>query len=887
MPIPPRNSDASTDLGPDSHDSHGLLSPIAYDDDAASLHSAHSGRSARSDQDSDSSDDELQIRARNSSELRLHDQLVLHEEEELETLVQHQRRKQNRRPSALAPLTKPLAGLFRNTTDARSSSSLSLASSSASAIDPASEKRTMRRARRQRKKNRLLENAVHGEDGELMYEMEEGGFKDGSSTASSSDHDDREDLLQRRMARGKALRASDKRSRCLAIGAVVAVAVLAVGIFIWSQSSANSLHPTLKIDSKKLVSNGTALFAPTTIIVSLDGFRADFLQRGLTPRLKKFIKEGVSPKYMNPSFPSVTFPNHYTLATGLYPEAHGIVGNTFWDPELKEEFYYTDPERSLNPKWWDGEPFWVTAEKAGIRTGVHMWPGSEAHIGGIEPSFLDKFNGDEPLDNKVARVLEFLDKPGAEAPDVPLNETRAQLIAFYVPNVDADGHKYGPNSTEIRSTISDVDMMLDKLFHGLEQRNLTDIVNIIVVSDHGMATTDTLRVLQLDDLVDLSKVAHQDGWPLVGLRLHDEAADLQSMYEALRARAIETDPPAFDVYLRDGDMPERYHFTRNPRIAPLWLVPRTGWAIATRDEFDVAAAVEKGVQFEPRGLHGYDNENPLMRAIFVARGPAFPHPGNSEVAVFQNTEVYNLVCRSVGLTPMPNNATLQFPLQVLGSHAKGNFADLDEDPEDSLQTSTPIAPAASSEATTFSKAESPSISTPTTPVSTEPIPVPDEPASTESAPTTSIILDAVPTSTIPAASSVDSTLAESTPSETPPSQTQSPQKGATDSISSFWNWITDKVNNLTGGNKDGGDDGEGNDEKADHDDSDDDHKDDDHKASNSIVEHIDDAIDWVSGKFNHLLNHGDSGDADGDVSKVDAETQTGNGADSADWDRSV
>ena len=218
---------------------------------------------------------------------------------------------------------------------------------------------------------------------------------------------------------------------------------------------------------------------------------------------------------MTPSFPSLTFPNHYTLATGLYPEAHGIVGNTFWDPDLQAEFYYTDPNRSLDPKWWGGEPFWVSAEKQGIRTAVHMWPGSEARIEDTFASIVDKYNGKEPLDNKVARILSFLDMPGKENSMTDDRHTRPQLIAAYVPNVDSDGHKYGPNSTEIRSTIQSVDAMLDELFRGLEDRNLTDIVNVIIVSDHGMATTDTSRLLQLEDLIDTSKIEHTDGWAVV------------------------------------------------------------------------------------------------------------------------------------------------------------------------------------------------------------------------------------------------------------------------------------------------------------------------------------------------------------------------------------
>jgi predicted AlkP superfamily pyrophosphatase or phosphodiesterase len=198
--------------------------------------------------------------------------------------------------------------------------------------------------------------------------------------------------------------------------------------------------------------------------------------------------------------------------------------------------------------------------------------------------------------------------------------------------VDADGHKYGPNSTEIRQTISNVDTMLGEILYGLQERNLTDIVNVVVVSDHGMATTDVDRLIQLEDLVNPGELEHIDGWPLYGLRPKNPD-DLDRLYQQLLGKA--KDNPNIEVYLRDKDMPERYHFSQNPRIAPLWIVPKTGWAIVTKDEFDVEEGKRNGDIYHPRGLHGYDFEHPLMRAIFVARGPAFPHKAGSRVKPFR------------------------------------------------------------------------------------------------------------------------------------------------------------------------------------------------------------------------------------------------------------
>ncbi|KAL7925884.1 Phosphodiest domain-containing protein [Trichoderma austrokoningii] len=759
-------------------DNSSLLSAMAYDDDASSINSR--------DQDTDSEDDALQQRARNSRELLAHDRIVLMEEEELDQLVTKSRRKQElvRRGSALA-----LPNPFKNLVRKPSLGSISTGGSSSNenlvaekkGKGSSEDKKQKRRTRRETKRKRLLEEAQHGEDGELMYEMEEGGIKEGSSTGSSSESEEYDRQNLNAFANAKAQRGKGWR-RWLFIHTLIAIGFAILVLASWKLSKGRKSAKSSKV---VLASNGTALFAPTTIIISLDGFRADFLQRGITPRLNAFVKEGVSPKWMHPSFPSVTFPNHYTLATGLYPEAHGIVGNTFWDPELEEEFHYTDPARSLDPKWWGGEPFWVTAEKQGVRAAIHMWPGSEAHILSQEPAFVDKYNGKEELDNKVSRILGWLDMPGKESGSVASEEMRPQLIAAYVPNVDSLGHAYGPNSTEIRATIQKVDAMMDKIFQGLDERNLTDIVNVIVVSDHGMATTDTSRVLQLEDLIDTSKIEHTDGWPLYGLRPKNPD-DLQVLYDGLAEKAKSN--PNFDVYLRDVNMPERYHFSKNDRIAPLWIVPKTGWAIAAKEEFDVEEAKKKNLVYHPRGLHGYDHEHPLMRAIFIARGPAFPHPANSQVDVFQNTEVYNLLCDSLGLTPKPNNGTLRLPLKPIGTHESEDEPKIPEDPVTSYSL------ASTSTSTSSQAAKTKTIERPSVP----PKPTPSSSSSSSSS-SDSSSLQPHPTS---------SGAAAGMPTQKPQDQDQDqdqedPDSSPPDKLQGIWDWFSDKIDKvwhkITGG----------------------------------------------------------------------------------------
>ncbi|KAL1955923.1 hypothetical protein VTO42DRAFT_7996 [Malbranchea cinnamomea] len=621
--------------------SPSLLSPGGYDDDVASLRTF-------SDQDSDSEDDQILQGSRSTLELSRHDRTVLEEEDELEKLLTK---------------SSPAAGLKRIL-------GVGPESGSSVRIGKREKRKRLRRVQRAlRKKNAELAQGL--EMDELIYGVEEG-LDDSSSSVSTTSLDSGPRTLHMSVY-GEPRRALYRRMCLILSAAIVLFVILFLGAY-----KASSVHRAAQ-RPRTLFSNGTSLFAPTTILISLDGFRADFLTRGLTPTLNSFIAEGVSPQYMLPSFPSVTFPNHFTLVTGLYPESHGIVGNSFWDPKLQEDFYYTDPKRSMQPKWWNAEPIWVTAETQGVRTAIHMWPGSEAHIGPIEPTFLDKYDGKEQLSRKVNRLLELLDLPG-DQDDLPMDARgrRPQFLAAYVPNVDSDGHKYGPNSTEIRDTIAKADKMLADLFQGLRDRNLTDIVNVVVVSDHGMATTSTDRLVQLEDLIDLDLIERIDGWPLRGLRPKREE-DVDRIYR----RLLESSEPygdSIEIYTREN-MPERFHFSNNDRIAPVWVIPKAGWAVVERPEWDVKEAQKNGVVYRPRGIHGYDHEHPLMRAIFIARGPKFPHPGNSRLDVFQNIEVYNIICDSLEIEPRPNNGTLRLPLKPVGLHSDPDAPSVDT-PED-------------------------------------------------------------------------------------------------------------------------------------------------------------------------------------------------------------
>lgn len=501
--------------------------------------------------------------------------------------------------------------------------------------------------------------------------MEEGGeFGIGGGSDTSDSEIEEDDLLAEKLAYERKPRKPNGRSMLLVTSILLTFLMLL--IFASLSLSTRSAYPINPRPAT--LSNGTHSFRPTTLLISLDGFRADFLSRHLTPTLSAFVASGLSPRFMTPSFPSVTFPNHWTLVTGLYPESHGIVGNSFFDPATGKEFYYTDPARSHSVSWWGGEPIWATAEKQGVKTAVHMWPGSEAADGwGI--TYLDRYNGSEVLPRKTSRILEFLDKELVDRP---------QLIAAYVPNIDSVGHKFGPNTTQTDDVIRAVDDMFAELLKGLDARNITELINIVVVSDHGMASTSNDRLIYIDDIIDMSQISHTDGWPLYGLRPAPHV-NLTALHDTLKAEVAANAAKGdshWDVFLRDGDMPERWHFSNNARIAPLWIVPETGYAIVTRSEFDVSKAAP-GQKYSPAGLHGYDNTHPLMRAVFIARGPAFSHlhgsggawrldehdggGGGGDAAVhagvvepFANVEVYRMLCDTLGLKEPAagTNATL-------------------------------------------------------------------------------------------------------------------------------------------------------------------------------------------------------------------------------------
>ncbi len=368
---------------------------------------------------------------------------------------------------------------------------------------------------------------------------------------------------------------------------------------------------------------------PRVLLISIDGLHPSALTAQHAPTLLALAAEGShAEKGMVPAYPSLTFPNHYTLVTGLAPEKHGIVANEMRDPKIARRFSLGDREVANDPRWWIGEPLWVTAQKQGRRSGTMFWPGSEVVIRGVRPTYSVAYDGSMPNDARVAQVLAWLDLPV---------EQRPHFLTLYFEEVDNAGHRYGPASPENKTAVANVDAALAKLVAGLKSRGIYDAVDLVVVSDHGMAPIDPARVVYVGDVLkEFPDVETIGGGAQFGAFSKDPTK-LAALQTRLRALS-----PYLDVYLKSA-IPARYQYRASDRIPDLLVVAKESAYVTTR-----ANSLPKG------GTHGYDNELESMRAVFLARGPQIK-PG-VKLAPFANAEVYALLCRLLGVRPVAEAA---------------------------------------------------------------------------------------------------------------------------------------------------------------------------------------------------------------------------------------
>jgi predicted AlkP superfamily pyrophosphatase or phosphodiesterase len=378
---------------------------------------------------------------------------------------------------------------------------------------------------------------------------------------------------------------------------------------------------------------------PTVLLISIDGFRAEYFDRGITPNLQQLASQGVRSQSLNSVFPTKTFPNHYTIVTGLLPDHHGIISNRFYDPQFDTEFTRAS-EKAKESRWWGGEPIWVTAEKQGQRSGTFFWPGSEVEIQGNRPTYWKKYDPNVDYRDRIKQVLEWLDLPVAQRPT---------LLTLYFEEVDIAGHRYGPDAKATRLAISKIDRVLTVLLDGLAARGIRDQINIIIVSDHGMAALDPNKVIQIDKYIDTSQIRIIEDSPIMWI--WPPAGQEEQIYQQL-AKA----DPHLTVYRR-AELQQKYQLGTNSRVPPLVALADEGWSL---DFQGLVGSLRRKVR---GGGHGYLPENPRMQGIFIAHGAAF----NNGVVVptINNTDIYELMAHILQLQPAANDGCLDCIRAVL------------------------------------------------------------------------------------------------------------------------------------------------------------------------------------------------------------------------------
>lgn len=353
------------------------------------------------------------------------------------------------------------------------------------------------------------------------------------------------------------------------------------------------------------------------VLVSFDGFRSDYLDRGLTPVLDSLAGAGVRADSMLPVQPAKTFPNHYTIATGLYPGEHGIVANTFYDAERAA--WYSPANRAAveDGTWYRGEPIWVTAQRQGLRTGTMFWIGSEADVGGVRPNYWKRFDAAMPDEARVDTVLSWLRLPDAQRP---------RLLTLYFEMTDDAGSRYGPSSPEANAAVARADSMLGRLINGARTLPFADRINYVVVSDHGMADTrDAVFLAEHIDTVGLRFATHG---PFAFLYLDGSSARIDSMRAALR------DMPHVQALKRD-ELPAEWHWN-DPRMGDLVLIAEPYWQIG-----------RGRIPLRPHGAHGWPSDTPGMAGIFLASGPNVRAAGR--IPAFRSVHVHPFLAGLLGI----------------------------------------------------------------------------------------------------------------------------------------------------------------------------------------------------------------------------------------------
>ena len=365
------------------------------------------------------------------------------------------------------------------------------------------------------------------------------------------------------------------------------------------------------------------------LLISFDGFRSDYLDWYDTPNMDMFFKEGVRSEGLIPVFVSKTFPNHYSIATGQYAENHGLIGNNFYDPKFNEIYSLKDRSKVEDPKFYSGEPIWVTAEKQGVKTASYFWVGSEAPIKDIHPSIWKKYEHNFPFESRIDSIVSWFSLPKYKRPSLC-------LLYFHEP--DATGHDTGPKSMETATIVTKMDSLFGVLIKKLDSSPVGSKINVIAVSDHGMAQISSDKTITLNDYTNMEGLTQEGSGPYSLLYGENKFAIAKTVEELNQA-------PHLKAYLK-RDIPDRFHFKNHYRIKDALVIADEGWYINNQA---ISSSSKSGAYIPRGGTHGYDNQLKSMHALFIAKGPSFI--SGAVIPPFENINIYPLICHILNITP--------------------------------------------------------------------------------------------------------------------------------------------------------------------------------------------------------------------------------------------
>jgi len=361
-----------------------------------------------------------------------------------------------------------------------------------------------------------------------------------------------------------------------------------------------------------------------TLVISFDGFRYDYLDFVDTPNFDLFIDSGIHSKSLVPVFPSLTFPNHYSIATGYYSDNHLILGNSFYSKKLNKEYSMRDSDAVQNGAFYGMEPIWVTAEKNNIKTATYFWIGSEAKINGYRPSIFKEYDGSVLFKSRVDSVVKWLEYPDSKRP---------RITMLYFSEPDYTGHKYGTSTNEINESIKEMDELLGYIIKQLSSLSIYKKLNILIVSDHGMADVSKDRLIILDEYINIDHFDIISGPSITGLNLKSELITIKSN--------------SFTKKIKNGsiisrnNIPSKYHYKNNDTPDYILLADE-GWFIITKSNI-------KNKKSFPHGMHGYNPESKNMHGIFMAAGPSFKR--GIKIKSIDNVNIYPIICRIHDMDP--------------------------------------------------------------------------------------------------------------------------------------------------------------------------------------------------------------------------------------------